>query len=197
MIVSLDDIEIAYSDFIAQRRLADVREHRRVNVADLVRDDSEERNHIVGALGEHAFAKWLGETPPKLDALGGVCPVCWLYTGTINTFSRGGDVGRYQVRTRVAERRPLIVREKDRDDDVFVLVVCRVTTAELSSVVSSVSYEIAGWIYGADAKQYRWRRDPGGRGVAYFVPRDELRPMIFLPKEVEHVGEKAASPATA
>jgi len=178
-IVTLTDIELAYSDYIAQRRLDDVRRWKRRNRADVVESDSEARNHILGAQGEHAFAKWLG-IPREIDGSYGICPVCRAFSGTVNTFGDKADVGRYQVRTRSYEGAPLIVRDVDKDDDVFVLVDCVHVLAGIAS-----RFNVVGWMLGEDAKQYRFRKDPKGRGVAYFVPANELRSMMDLPREEE------------
>jgi hypothetical protein len=188
--VSLERIEIAYSEYIANTRMADVQRHKRMNVADLAIGDDERRNHLLGALGEHAFAKWLGVQRP-LDGQYGVCPLCRCYAGTVNTFKAGGDVGRYQVRTRSFTNAPLIVRDGDRDDDVFVLVVAHTVGYPLPP---SGIFWIIGWIYAADAKQWVFRRDPDRRGAAYFVPQNSLREITTLPldspPQEAHDGDK-------
>lgn len=103
--------------------------------------------HIEGACGEAAFAKGLN--------------LYW--SGSVNTFKQGGDVGSLQVRTRSREDYDLIVRSKDRDDDIFVLVTGQVPT-----------YTIRGWIRGIDAKQSKYLKGHGGRTPAYFVLQKDL-----------------------
>lgn len=110
------------------------------------------RCHIEGALGERAVAKATGR----------------YYAGPIDTYRNGGDVGRWQVKT----RRPgyeLLVRDADRDDDVFVLVVGRVPV-----------YDVVGWTTGGAAKRPEYLKGHGGRPPAYFVPPADLRPLVEL-----------------
>lgn len=104
--------------------------------------------HLEGAAGEMAAAKAMNR----------------FYSGSINTFKDGGDVGAIQVRTRSKSEYELIVRANDRDDDIFVLVTGR-----------SPAFTVHGWIRGRDAKQTRWLRTHGNRPAAYFVPTGELR----------------------
>lgn len=105
--------------------------------------------HIEGTAGEMAAAKALG--------------LYW--SGSVNTFKSGGDVGFLQVRTRSDRSWDLIVRDGDRDGDAFLLVVGTIP-----------SFRVVGWTLGRDAKQARHRKEHGGRPAAYFVPQAELRP---------------------
>ena len=119
--------------------------------------------HICGALGELAAAK-------ALDCH---------WSGGINTF-KGADVGaNIQIRTRPFDtertKYDLIVRDNDRNDDIFVLVQGE-----------SDRFLIAGWIKGADAKRPEWRRNYGGHQESWFVPKDGLSP-------VEHLKSKEAA----
>lgn len=109
--------------------------------------------HLEGACGELAFAK-------AADAF---------WSGSVDTFSKGGDVGKVQIRTRSKPEYDLIVRAKDRDEDLFVLVVG-----------VAPEYEVVGAIRGGDAKQDRWEKSYGGRPSAWFVPKDELLPFDEL-----------------
>jgi hypothetical protein len=104
--------------------------------------------HILGALGECAFAKATNR----------------YWNGSVNTFKRGGDVGRIQVRTRARHDHDLIVRDGDSDDDVFVLVTG-----------GPSSFEIRGWCMGKEAKYAAFSANHGGYGEAYFVPVKSLR----------------------
>lgn len=182
---SLSAVEIAFDEFVAQRRMKDVRAHHRENRAALATGDDEMSNHVVGAHGEHAFAKWLGVERTASRKFG-VCSECHCYVGTVNTFKSEGDVGSYQVRTRRYGAARLIVRTDDKDSDVFVLVLPGVTDVE-KVINPSVhrTWRMVGWIRGGDAKQYEWRDDPRGRGAAYFVPHNALNPMITLPFDEE------------
>lgn len=109
--------------------------------------------HIAGALGELACAKALN--------------IYW--PGGVDTF-KAADLGaNLQVRTRPKPELDLIVRDDDKDEDVFILV-----TGTLPK------YTVRGWIGGADAKQPQWKKNPNGWGAAYFIPQSALRPMDQL-----------------
>jgi hypothetical protein len=104
--------------------------------------------HIEGACGEIAVAKYLG--------------IYW--GGSVNTFKSEDLGGGIQVRTRSRDDYDLIVRPGDNDDEIFVLVTGRCP-----------HYTIRGWILGRDAKQGEFRADHGGRSSAYFVPQERLQ----------------------
>lgn len=107
--------------------------------------------HILGACGECAFAKATNR----------------YWNGSVNTFKAGGDVGdNIQIRTRSKHNYDLIVRDNDKDGDVFVLVTG-----------GPHEFTIHGWIPAAEAKQEKFRADYGGYGAAYFVPQSALRPI--------------------
>lgn len=104
--------------------------------------------HILGALGECAFAKATGR----------------YWSGSVNTFKSGGDVGKaIQIRTRSKHEYDLIVRRDDGDDDLFVLVTG-----------GPHEFRVHGWIRGCDAKSDEWRADHGNHGEAFFVPKERL-----------------------
>lgn len=104
--------------------------------------------HILGALGEAAFAKGTRR----------------YWSGSVNTF-KGSDIGRnIQVRTRSKHNYDLIVRRDDRDDDIFVLVTG-----------GPQMFMIHGWMLCSDAKQERYIQNYGFHGEAYFIPQSELR----------------------
>ncbi len=105
--------------------------------------------HVEGAAGEMAAAKAMNR----------------YYSGSINTF-REGDVGKLQVRTRSKDGYELIVRQNDRDDDYFVLVVGKCP-----------EFTVVGWIRAREAKNPQWLREHGGREAAYFVPQGMLEPI--------------------
>jgi hypothetical protein len=109
--------------------------------------DSEWHVHILGALGECAFAKATGR----------------YWSGSVNTFKTGGDVGAIQVRTRSQHDYDLLVRDDDADGDIFVLVTG-----------GPNDFLVHGWMRGRDAKDARFRRNYGGYGEAYFVPKAKL-----------------------
>jgi hypothetical protein len=110
-------------------------------------------SHILGALGECAFAKATGR----------------YWSGSVNTF-KDPDIGEnIQIRTRSAHHFALIVREGDKDDDVYVLVTG-----------GPNDFIVHGWIKCSDAKQERYRADYGNHGVAYFVPQVSLNAIYPL-----------------
>ena len=109
--------------------------------------------HVEGACGEMAVAKALG--------------VYW--SGSVDTFKVGGDVGSLQVRTTRYPDGKLIVRNSDRDTDVFLLV-----TGE------NGHYFVRGWLFGSECKRKEWHDNPGSREPAFFVPQTALNPLDTL-----------------
>lgn len=109
--------------------------------------------HIEGACGELAVAKALN--------------IYW--AGGIDTFSKPDIGANLQVRTRSKDNYDLIVRPKDSDEDIFILVTGKCP-----------KYRIRGFVKGADAKQPQWLQDYGGRPPAYFIPPNHLRPLSEL-----------------
>lgn len=118
-------------------------------------DEKSKSVHIDGAMGELAAARAIG--------------VEW--QASVNTFKNGGDVGAWQVRTRSSHYFDLIIRDNDRDDDVFILVTG-----------TCPKYRVVGWIRAGDGKQKRWVKTHGGRPPAYFVPQSELNSLDLLQK---------------
>jgi hypothetical protein len=104
--------------------------------------------HVDGACGELAFAKATGR----------------YWSGSVDTFRVGGDVGLIQVRARSRDGFELIVRDGDRGEDAFVLVTG-----------GCPHFFVRGWCYGYEAKRREFRRNHGDRVAAYFVPPDALR----------------------
>lgn len=110
--------------------------------------------HVLGALGECAFAKATGR----------------YWSGSVNTFKSGGDVGStIQVRTRSKHDYDLIVREDDKDGDIYVLVTG-----------GPQDFRVHGWMRCEDAKARKYVNNHGGYGEAYFVPQRALRPIEEL-----------------
>lgn len=106
--------------------------------------------HILGALGEAAFAKATNR----------------YWSGSVNTF-KAADVGdNIQIRTRSKASYDLIVRAGDKDDDVYVLVTG-----------GPAEFVLHGWIRCADAKRSEFKANYGMHGEAYFVPKSELQPI--------------------
>jgi hypothetical protein len=102
-----------------------------------------------------------------------------------NTQVLDGDVSGVEVRSTVLKDGRLIVHNRDRDDAPFVL-----------ARGSFPNYEIAGWIFGRDAKQDQYIFSGDGR-PAFFVPASELRPIHELAQQLKNKGtvieEKPAS----
>lgn len=107
--------------------------------------DNDWQLHVEGALGEMAFAKFVGE----------------FWSGA-HSF-RADDVGPWRIRTRSKEFYELIVHKEDPDDKRFVLVTGK-----------NGHYTIHGWIWGSEAKKEEWWKDPAGNRPAYFVPQSAL-----------------------
>ncbi len=144
-------VELSYQDFKRaamvgiQRNWEDHEHGLKSGGAFKMRDGWAWEQHILGAAGELAFAKFLGLewTPAKMKAK---------------------DVGAYQVRTVVRDDGQLVVREKDVDTDRFALV----------TVKAHHRFRIAGWTSGGTAKQIGERRNPNGWGEAWFVDQVKL-----------------------
>ena len=112
--------------------------------------------HIVGAIGELAFAKatnryWTGDPAGPPDKV--------------------GDVGSgLQVRACDRPNGSLILHDHDDDDHRFVLVTGGPCTLDL-----------AGWVLAREVKRPEfWRKDVPE--PAYFVPARDLHPMETLPQ---------------
>jgi len=61
----------------------------------------------------------------------------------------------------------LVVRDKDADNRRYVLACAE----------GRRDFFLAGWLWGFEAKDPAYRRDPKGYGAAYFVPYNKLRTM--------------------
>lgn len=160
--VTLTEEEVRFATEIGSRRYRDVAAHRRTNRAALVGTDDEGANHALGALGEAAFAKWLGIP----------------YSGTVNTFRSVKDVAGYEVRTRRGPRARLIIRPSD--EGIYVLV----TTVDVEGYAAGRTdrWAIRGWMTAEDARQHQWAQNPGDRAPCWMIPQDYLHPMSLLPK---------------
>lgn len=111
--------------------------------------------HVVGALGECAFAKASGR----------------YWSGGVNTFKATADIGRsIEVRTRSSHSYDLIVRDADADDSAFVLVTG-----------GPRDFVVHGWMRGRDAKRPEFLANHGNHGAAFFVPKEALLPLEDLP----------------
>ncbi len=103
--------------------------------------------HIEGALGECAFAKFMG----------------LFWSGALGQL-KADDVGLWQVRTNARTNGDLIIHERDANDRKFALV--RGTAPH---------YDVVGWIFGKDGKRQEFWKDPTRKGrPAFFVPETAL-----------------------
>lgn len=102
---------------------------------------------IEGAAAELVVAKWLGKY--------------WSGVASDAFQDLEGDVGKFQVRHTTRRDGSLIIRNRDKNEAIFILVVGVYPT-----------YTITGWITGEDAKQERFLR--GAPHPAYFVPQADL-----------------------
>ena len=147
--VSLDWYELVHAGLVGVMRYVDAILKGRTDYhgGD---GDSNWTTHCEGACGEKAAAKAIDR----------------YYSGSVNTFRSGGDVGRLQVRTGSRHDYELIVRDSDKDDDLFLLVTGRAPT-----------FRVVGFIRAKEAKRPEWRQNHGGRAAAYFVPQSALVPL--------------------
>jgi hypothetical protein len=103
---------------------------------------------IVGAMGECAFAKWLGV--PWAPSVG-------------ESDRLTGDVAGLQVRTTAHQRGCLILHERDVSAEPFVLMIGTMG-----------AYRVAGWLFAHEGRQGKyWRTDV--RAACYMVPQEDLR----------------------
>jgi hypothetical protein len=115
------------------------------------------QNHIEGAMGEFAVAKFLG-----------------LYPGAI-TEKDATDVGdHYEVRTRPLRYQELFVKKKDKPDKYYILVQG-----------SYGDYTLMGWITGFEvfARPEWFHNNSGKLSYNYWVPDEFLNSIETLPKE--------------
>jgi hypothetical protein len=115
--------------------------------------DNDEENEIQSSQAEYAVAKALNRH----------------FVGGVNA-PELPDVSRMiEVRWTKYSTGHLILREKDCDDRPYVLV-CG----------TSPTFEIVGWMLGADAKQEKWWCNPNNNGWCWYVPQAELHALKDL-----------------
>lgn len=110
--------------------------------------------HLLGAAGEMAVASYLGLRS------------C-LYQQT-EALRGSEDLPGIDVKTRSRHSYDLIVQKDDNPGKKFVLVTIEDKTAL-----------IHGWCYGKEAMKERYWADPANGRAAYFVPKDDLRPIAI------------------
>jgi hypothetical protein len=146
MNVNLEWFEVSRAALVGVSRQV---EAMRKGLKNTLEANDEWSAHILGALGECAFAKATNR----------------YWNGSVNTFTVGGDVGaRMQIRTRSRHTYDLIVREKDDDNDCYVLVTG-----------GPDNFQIHGWMLARDAKKQQYLANYGNYGQAYFVPKSALQ----------------------
>lgn len=91
------------------------------------------------------------------------------WSGSVDTFKSVGDVGDLEIRHTSLEDGSLIIRPKDKEDAIYVLVTGIAPT-----------FDVVGWIKGKDGMNKKYMRNPRGRGVAFFVPQEDLKSIIEL-----------------
>lgn len=107
-------------------------------------------HETLGCMAEAAVAQHLGIA----------------YPGSVNTFHSVPDVGPFEVRATNRANGCLIVRDNDPPERPYVLVV----GDGYRPVV-----ELRGWLYGHEARDRRWLRNPHGRRPCWMVPQRFLR----------------------
>lgn len=145
--------EIYVGAFVGiMRQITNIRD-RRTN-ANGLQDGNDWQYHIEGALAEKAVAKHLD--------------VYW--SGSIGNLSFSDVSDKYEVRSGAKHTYSLIIHPKDKDDKPFILVTGLNGT-----------YQIHGWMYGAEGKLQEYWSDPVGGRPAFFVPSEKLHSMDTLP----------------
>jgi hypothetical protein len=115
------------------------------------------QNHVEGAMGEFAVAKFLG-----------------LYPGAI-TDAKATDVGEhYEVRTRPLKYQELFIKKDEKEDKYYILVQG-----------SYGRYTICGWISAYEVFTHRdwYHNNEGKTSHRYWVPNEFLYSIETLPKE--------------
>lgn len=123
-----------------------------------------------------------------VNAAGAECAVAkytglyWSGCSVDRPRSRCADVGPLEVRhspgSPFGKPPRLIVRPDDPEDRFYILVEGTLPR-----------YLLHGFIWGWTAKQNRYKDDPGGHGVAYFVPPLALRTMTELVGALEETDD--------
>lgn len=145
--IILTEEEVQWAHSVGLERY---RESRRMNLpqSDLGRPGANQiETDKQAAAGELAFCKFMG----------------FEWEATVNTFKLPDAMGVYQIRQTDLERGSLIVREKDSDNEPYVLITGKGT-----------QFKVVGWMMGGDAKQDKWIRNPNDKKPAWFVPQREI-----------------------
>ena len=151
-IVTLAWYEVAMGAFVGTTRRIEALK-RKLPDCNLKSDNNRWTDHLEGAAGEISVAKHL--------------EIYW--SGSVNTFRMGGDVGDYEVRSS-GKHREMPIRERDKDEHYYV-----------KAFGSSPNFRILGYIKCADAKNPDWWGDMGNGGPpCWWVPPEYLHPISEL-----------------
>lgn len=173
---TLSRMELVEANTIGSLRATYARQHRSKNTAGF--DVGAEANRR-GARGELGAAKILQE------------PWNVPYSNNFRHIRKHADVGGFEVRTTARREDRLIIREKDRDEAIFILALEE--SAVLPGGAQSKRITLLGWAFAGDAKRDLFLKNPpappgavsdGPSQPAWFYPRRHLRPMSELLKKV-------------
>jgi hypothetical protein len=109
------------------------------------------RCHVEGVAGEIACSRALN--------------IYW--RPSVNTFKAPDLLDNLQVKTRGEHYYDLLVRPRDNDNDLFVLVTRSPDPADML-------YRVHGYLSGAESKRPEYLKNHGGRAPAYFPPQKVL-----------------------
>lgn len=149
--VTLTGYDLVWATSVGARRHIQALLKHSQNAHGLDDDDTEGwTKHIEGACGELAAAIVTGRH----------------WGATVGTYDQGDDIHGCQVRTRSHHSWDLIIRKKDRDDAVFILVTG-----------AAPVFRVHGWIVARDGKRDEYLQNHGGRSREWFVPQAVLAPI--------------------
>lgn len=142
--------EFKYCVDVASQRLV-LSEEKRWNHASTYDRNHLQRIHeeVIGVCAEMIAAKYLDK----------------FWTPSVNTFHATPDIEpNIEVRGSDKPHYSLIVRDNDPDDRWYILVLGTPPTMT-----------VIGCMRGAEAKQDKWLKNPGGHRQSWFVPQWALR----------------------
>lgn len=160
IVVRLSPTNIALAAEVGLARFTESRAAgRNPHMSQAGRSDAERiRHETLGCMAEAAVAQHIGIPFPA----------------TVNTFHTIPDVGPFEVRSTDRPNGRLIVRDNDHEDRPYVLVTGDGITPVL---------RLVGWLYGWEARDGRWLRNPHGRRPCWMVPQHALHPVPPLPPQ--------------
>lgn len=154
--VQLSVPEALLCEHVASRRHSLNLYRRRPNAHGLGDPWKGRDEHALGAAGEYATSLALG--------------LAWRAV-VDDPWSLPGDVGRLQVRTRGPHGACLLLHRRDDAAAIFVAV----------AQVDPLTYDVLGWVHGADGMVPAFWGDPHRTGrPAFWVPADALQPLDTL-----------------